>query len=99
MEIAVFVAPVLIYVVVALVSAHLVLRPIRALEQDLRLFERAERLGRVSRAERQALERVRAVIQESNAELIRAGRRQAWFFFALGLLASVPVGIMVNYID
>ena len=57
--------------------------------------ERNQRLAALHQAEADA---VRAVIEEAQSRGLRLGNRAQWGFFVAGLLSSIPLGIVVNFL-
>ncbi|MEU8195260.1 hypothetical protein AB0C10_15915 [Microbispora amethystogenes] len=55
--------------------------------------ERQQKLLAISQAD---AEKIREILVGETKATIRAERRQQWMFFALGVLASIPIGVAIN---
>ncbi|WP_405085056.1 hypothetical protein [Microbispora sp. NBC_01389] len=77
------------------------------LQRDLRaqqaareaLLTEAERQQKLLEVDQEQAEKIREILVGETKATIRAERRQQLLFFALGLAASVPIGVFVNWIS
>ncbi|MCK2215963.1 hypothetical protein MF672_019495 [Actinomadura sp. ATCC 31491] len=60
------------------------------------LLEEAERQQQILDIDEEEAEKIRQILMRETRTAIQAERRQQWFFFALGALASIPIGVAVN---
>lgn len=72
-------------------------REIAAQQAALReLTRQAEEQQRLRDIDPEQAERIRQILVGETKATIRAERRQQWMFFALGVLASIPIGVAIN---
>ncbi len=63
------------------------------------LAAQVEQQQRVIAMDRGQADAVRAYLLEEAKAALRGERRQQWMFFAVGVLVSIPIGILVNIIS
>ncbi|MEU8198327.1 hypothetical protein AB0C10_31560 [Microbispora amethystogenes] len=63
------------------------------------LLTEAERQQKLLEVDKEQAEKIREILIGETKATIRAERRQQLLFFALGLAASVPIGVFVNWIS
>ncbi|MEV4067248.1 hypothetical protein [Nonomuraea dietziae] len=60
------------------------------------LLERAERQRRLLEVDKDQAQVIRQILIEESVQNMRTGRRREWMFFALGMAASIPIGVLIN---
>ncbi|GIH98103.1 hypothetical protein [Planobispora takensis] len=60
------------------------------------LLAQAEEQERLLEFNQEQAEKIRQILVGETKATIRAERRQQWMFFALGVLASIPIGVAIN---
>ncbi|MCF6466934.1 hypothetical protein FAF44_00700 [Nonomuraea sp. MG754425] len=60
------------------------------------LIAQAEEQQRLLGVNEDQAEKIRQILIGQSEATVRAERRQQWMFFTLGLVASIPIGIMIN---
>ncbi|WP_182887119.1 hypothetical protein [Microbispora sp. H10885] len=63
------------------------------------LLTEAQRQQKLLEVDKEQAEKIREILIGETKATIRAERRQQLLFFALGLVASVPIGVLVNWIS
>ncbi|MFI9848493.1 hypothetical protein ACIHFD_66625 [Nonomuraea sp. NPDC051941] len=72
-------------------------REVAAQQAALReLTRQAEEQQRLRDIDPDQAERIRQILVGETKATIRAERRQQWLFFILGVLVSIPIGVMIN---
>ncbi|MEV4016365.1 hypothetical protein AB0J35_38290 [Nonomuraea angiospora] len=60
------------------------------------LLAQAEEQQRLLEIDKEQAEKIRQILIGETKTTIRAERRQQWMFFALGVAASIPIGVAIN---
>ncbi|MEU7855230.1 hypothetical protein [Nonomuraea sp. NPDC049141] len=60
------------------------------------LVAQAEEQQRLLEVNEEQAEKIRHILVGETKATIRMERRQQWMFFALGLAASIPIGVLIN---
>ncbi|MER7363302.1 hypothetical protein [Nonomuraea wenchangensis] len=60
------------------------------------LVAQAEEQQRLLEVNEEQAEKIRQILIGETKATIRAERRQQWMFFALGVVVSIPIGVMIN---
>ncbi|PRX52981.1 hypothetical protein B0I32_12999 [Nonomuraea fuscirosea] len=60
------------------------------------LLTRAKEQQRLLELNEQQAQRIQQILVGETKATIRAEGRKQWLFFALGVAASVPVGVLIN---
>ncbi|MGV9380529.1 hypothetical protein ACWDRB_32275 [Nonomuraea sp. NPDC003707] len=60
------------------------------------LIAQAQEQQRLLEVNEEQAEKIRQILVGETKATIRAERHQQWMFFALGVVVSIPIGIMIN---